>query len=119
MLRANAVWVMNSATLAAIEKLRNADGDSLLRQSLDAATPERLLGYPVITAEDMPDIGADSFSIAFGNFSEAYLIVEKPGIRVLRDPYTQKGRVRFYCYRRVGGAVVNWQAIKLLKFSAS
>ena len=118
-LRANAVWVMNSATLAAIEKLKDADGNSLLRQSLDAATPERLLGYPVIVAEDMPDIGADSFSIAFGNFSEAYQIVEKPGVRVLRDPFTTKGKVKFYAYRRVGGAVVNWQAIKLLKFSAS
>ena len=118
-LRAGAVWAMNSSTLATIEKLRDADGNSLLRQGLDAATPERLLGYPVVVFEDMPDIAADSFSIAFGNFMVAYQIVEKPAVRVLRDPFTTKGRVQFYAYRRVGGDVVNWQAIKLLKFSAS
>ena len=118
-LRAGAVWVMNSSTLAAIEKLRDADGNSLLRQGLDAATPERLLGYPVVVFEDMPDIGADSLSIAFANFAVAYQIVEKPGVHVLRDPFTTKGKVGFYAYRRVGGDVTNFDAIKLLKFSAS
>lgn len=118
-LRAGAVWAMNSSTLAAIEKLRDGDGNSLLRPGLDAATPERLLGYPVVVFEDMPDIGADSFAIAFANFRAAYMIVEKLGVRVLRDPYTQKGRVQFYAYRRVGGDVVDWSAIKLIKFSAS
>lgn len=118
-LRAGAVWAMNSATLAAIEKLRDADGNSLLRTGLDAATPERLLGYPVVVFEDMPDIAVDSLSIAFANFAVAYQIVEKPGVRVLRDPYTQKGKVQFYAYRRVGGDVTNFDAIKLLKFSAS
>jgi HK97 family phage major capsid protein len=118
-LRAGAVWAMNSATFAHLEKLRDADGHSLLNQPLGPATPERLLGYPVFIFEDMPDIAVDSLSIAFANFAVAYQIVEKPGVRVLRDPYTQKGKVQFYAYRRVGGDVVDWSAIKLIKFSES
>lgn len=118
-LRVDAVWAMNSGTFAFLEKLKDADGRSLIRQSLDAATPDRILGYPVVIFEDMPDVGSDTFSIAFGNFMTGYQIVEKPGIRMLRDPYTTKGKVKFYAWKRVGGAVVNFDAIKLLKFAAS
>jgi len=118
-LRAGAVWAMNSTTFATVEKLKDADGNSLIRRSLDTATPERLLGYPVVIMEDMPDVASDSFSIAFGNFETGYQIVEKPGVRVLRDPFTTKGRVKFYAYKRVGGDVVNSAALKLLKFAAS
>lgn len=76
-----------------------------------------LLGYPVTEAEDMPDIAANSLSVAFGNFHKGYTIVDRMGIRVLRDPYTNKPFVHFYTTKRVGGGVVNSQAIKLLKFS--
>lgn len=117
--RSEAVWVMNSQTEARVQKLRDADGRFLWRASLDRMQPNTLLGYPVFIMEDMPDIGADAFPIAFGNFREGYMIVEKPGIRMLRDPYTTKGKVKFYTYRRVGGDVVNFDAIKLVKVATS
>jgi HK97 family phage major capsid protein len=110
---------MNSATFAHLEKLRDADGHSLLNQPLGPATPERLLGYPVVIAEDAPDIAADSLSIAFGNFGVGYTIIERNGVTVLRDPFTVKGRVQFYARRRVGGGVTNFDAIKLVRFSAT
>jgi len=75
-----------------------------------------LLGYPVAESEDMPDIAANSFSIAFGDFSRGYLIVDRVGIRVLRDPYSAKPYVLFYTTKRVGGGVADFDAIKLLKF---
>lgn len=118
-LRADAVWVMNSSTHAFIEKLKDEDGRSLVRQTLDSATPDRLLGHAIVVLEDMPDVASDAFAIAFGNFGVGYQIVEKPGIRVLRDPYTTQGKVLFKAYKRVGGDVVNFDAIKLLKFAAS
>ncbi len=118
-LRADAVWAMNSATFALVEKLKDAEGRFLVRQSLDGASPDRLIGYPVVIFEDMPDPSENSFSIAFGNFGIGYQIIDKPGIRVLRDPYTTKGRVKFYGYKRTGGDVVNFDAIKLLKFGTA
>jgi HK97 family phage major capsid protein len=77
------------------------------------------LGSPVTLAEDMPDIASDSFSIAFGNFRAGYQIVDGPGLRVLRDPFTAKGWVKFYTTKWTGGDVVNFDAIKLLKFGTS
>jgi len=118
-LRAGAVWAMNSTTLAAVEKLRDANGNPLVRTTLDEATPERLLGFPVVIMEDMPDPAANSLSICFANFEEAYQIVDKPNVRVLRDPFTTKGRTKIYAYKRVGGAVANFDAVKLLRFSVS
>ena len=117
--RADAVWAMNSSTLALMEGLKDGNGRPLMRSSLDTATPDRLLGYPVVIMEDMPDPASDAFSLAFGNFGVGYQIVDKPGIRVLRDPYTTKGKVKFYAYKRVGGDVVNFDAIKLMKFATS
>lgn len=116
-LRADAIWAMNSGTFAVIEKMKDSDGRSLVRASLDVAIPERLLGYPVVIFEDMADVATNSFSIAFGNFDVGYQIVDKPGVRVLRDPFTTKGKVKFYGYKRVGGNVVDFDAIKLLKFA--
>lgn len=118
-LRAGAVWAMNSTTLAMVEKLRDANGNALVRSTLDEATPERLLGFPIVVMEDMPDPGANSLSIAFANFGEAYQIVDKPGVRVLRDPYTSKGKTKVYAYKRVGGDVANFDAIKLIRFATS
>ncbi len=91
----------------------------LWAQTLQPGQPSMLLGYPVIEAEGMPDIAADSLSIAFGNFQRGYTIVDRIGPRLLRDPYSSKPLVLFYVTKRVGGAVVNSQAIKLMKFSAS
>ncbi|MFC3051645.1 phage major capsid protein [Kordiimonas pumila] len=116
--RANAKFVMNSSTLAAVRKFKDADGNFIWRAGLMEGQPDMLLGYPVVEVEDMPAVATDSLSIAFGDFDRAYTLVERTGTRVLRDPYTNKPYVNFYATRRVGGAVVNDDAIKLLKFSA-
>jgi len=77
-----------------------------------------LLGYPVVEGEDMPVLAANSLSMAFGDFREAYTIVDRMGIRILRDPYTKKGFVKFYSTRRVGGGAVNFEALKFLRFGS-
>jgi HK97 family phage major capsid protein len=115
--RQGAVFVMNSATAAAIRKFKTADGQFLFQPSLAAGQPASLLGYPLIEAEDMPDIAAGSLSIAFGNFKAGYVIAERNATTILRDPYTHKPYVHFYATKRVGGQVVNSEAIKLLKFA--
>lgn len=117
--RQGAVFVMNTNTLARIRKFKDADGNYLWRPGLGEAAPATLLGYPVMEAEDMPDIGTDTSAIAFGNFTRGYLIADRMGTRILRDPYSNKPFVHFYATRRTGGAVVNSEAIKLLKFSLS
>jgi HK97 family phage major capsid protein len=116
--RAGAKFVMNNATLAVIRKMKDADGNFIWRPGLIEGQPDMLLGYPVIEAEEMPDVGAGEFGVAFGNFERGYTIVERTGTRVLRDPYTSKPNVLFYATRRVGGTVVNADAIKLLEFGA-
>ena len=116
-LRQGAVWMMNSTTLAAVRKFKAADGSFLWQPGLVEGQPNRLLGYPVVEAEDMPDIGAGAFPIAFGNFKAGYLITERSATRILRDPYTNKPYVQFYATRRVGGQVLDSDAIKLLKIS--
>ncbi|MFZ5746401.1 MAG: phage major capsid protein [Pseudomonadota bacterium] len=115
--RQGASWVMNSATLAKIRKLKTTDGAFLWQPSLAAGQPATLLGYPVVEAEDMPDIATDSLSVAFGNFKAGYLIAERGETQVLRDPYSNKPFVHFYATKRVGGMVSNSEAIKLLKFA--
>ena len=117
--RQGAVFVMNAATLARIRKFKTSDGQFLWQPSLTGGQPATLLGYPVIEAEDMPDIAANSLSIAFGNFRAGYLIAERSDTGILRDPYTNKPFVTFYATKRVGGCVVNSEAIKLLKFSTN
>lgn len=117
--RQNGRFVMNRSTLSAVRKLKDGDGNYLWRPSADAAEPSTIFGYPVIEAEDMPSIAADSFSIAFGDFQRGYLVVDRTGVRVLRDPYSAKPYVLFYTTKRVGGGVQNFDAIKLLKFASS
>lgn len=114
--RQGAVFVMNSATAARIRKFKTTDGAFIWQPGLAAGQPDTLLGYPVIEAEDMPDVAADSLSIAFGNFKAGYLIAERGETQILRDPFTNKPFVHFYATRRVGGQVMNSEAIKLLKF---
>lgn len=115
--RQGAAFVMNSATAAEIRKFRTADGAFMFQPSLAAGQPATLLGYPLIEAEDMPDIAAGSLSIAFGNFKAGYVIAERNATTILRDPYTHKPYVHFYATKRVGGQVVNSEAIKLLQFA--
>ena len=117
--RQGASWVMNAATLARVRKFRASDGALLWQPGLATGQPATLLGYPVVEAEDMPDIAANSLSIAFGNFRAGYLVVERGETQVLRDPYSNKPFVHFYATRRVGGMVSNSEAIKLLRFSAA
>jgi HK97 family phage major capsid protein len=116
--RQGAVFVMNSATASAIRKFKTADGAFLWQPGLVSGQPDTLLGYPVIEAEDMPDVAANSLSVAFGNFRAGYLIAERAETQILRDPYTNKPFVHFYATKRVGGQVMNSEAIKLLKFAA-
>ncbi|HEX5257589.1 MAG TPA: phage major capsid protein [Sphingomicrobium sp.] len=115
--RQGAVFVMNSATAAEIRKFKTSTGAFLFQPSLAAGEPATLLGYPLIEAEDMPDIAGGSLSIAFGNFNAGYVIAERNATTILRDPYTHKPYVHFYATKRVGGQVVNSEAIKLLKFA--
>ncbi|WP_417819054.1 phage major capsid protein [Tritonibacter scottomollicae] len=113
--RQGASFVMNSATLAEVRKLKSADGAFLWQPGLVEGQPDRLLGYPVVEAEDMPDIAAGTYPIAFGNFRHGYLIAERSATQVLRDPFTNKPFVHFYATKRVGGQVLDSNAIKLLK----
>jgi len=116
--RQGASWVMNSATLAEVRKLKTSDGAFLWQPGLVEGQPDRLLGYPVVEAEDMPDIAANAMPIAFGNFKHGYLIAERSATQILRDPFTNKPFVHFYATKRVGGQVLDSAAIKLLKIEA-
>jgi HK97 family phage major capsid protein len=116
--RANATWFMNRATLKLTRKLKDSDGAYLWSPGIAAGQPASLLGYPVASFEDMPDPATDSLSIAVGDMREAYQIVDRLGIRTLRDPYSAKPYVEFYTTKRVGGDVVNFEALKLIEFTA-
>ncbi len=117
--RQNATWVMNRQTQAAVRKIKDADGNYIWQPSVTAEGRAKLMGFDLVEAEDMPDIAADSTSIAFGDFNRGYLIVDRRGVSVLRDPYSNKPYVQFYTTKRVGGGMHNYDAIKLLKFSTS
>ncbi len=117
--RANGTFVMNSKTAGMVRKLKDGDGRFLWSDGLAAGEPARLMGYPVLIAEDMQDVEANSYSIAFGDFTKGYTIAERPDLRVLRDPFSAKPHVLFYATKRVGGDVSDFAAIKLLKFGTS
>ena len=117
--RANGAFVMNSKTAGTVRRLKDNDGRFLWSDGLAAGEPARLLGYPVVICEDMPDIAAGAYAIAFGDFNAGYTVAERPDVRVLRDPFSAKPNVLFYATKRVGGDVSDFAAIKLLKFSAS
>jgi len=117
--RANASWVMNRKTESVVRKFKDANDNYIWQPGLAVGQPASLLGYPVAEAEDMPDIASNSYSIAFGDFARGYLVVDRVGIRTLRDPFTAKPYVLFYTTKRVGGGVQNFEAIKLMKFAAS
>jgi len=115
--RANATWFMNRATAKTTRKLKDSNGEYIWSPGIAAGQPASLLGYPVASFEDMPDPAASSLSIAVGDMRAAYQIVDRVGIRVLRDPYTAKPYVGFYTTKRVGGDMVNFEALKLIRFN--
>jgi HK97 family phage major capsid protein len=117
--RANAAFVMNSKTSGAVRKMKDADGRFMWSDGLAAGEPARLMGYPVLICEDMPDIAANAYAIAFGDFNAGYTIAERPDLRILRDPFSAKPNVLFYASKRVGGDVTDFAAIKLLKIAVS
>ncbi len=117
--RQNAVFVMNRKTQSAVRKFKDGNGNYLWQPPAQAGGKASLMTFPVIEAEDMPDIAANSLSIAFGDFNRGYLIVDRAGVTVLRDPYTAKPYVLFYTTKRVGGGVQDFDAIKVMKFAAS
>ena len=117
--RQNAAFAMTRRTQAVIRKLKMTTGEYLWQPPATAGSPATLMNFPLVEMEDMPDIAANSFSIAFADFRRAYLIVDRTGIRVLRDPFSAKPYVLFYVTKRVGGGVQDFEAIKLLKFGTS
>ncbi|EGP07297.1 phage major capsid protein [Bradyrhizobiaceae bacterium SG-6C] len=117
--RSNARWLMNSATAAVVRKFKDEEGRYIWQQSIAAGQPSTLNGYPVEFDENMQDIGANSYPIAFGDFAKGYMITDRVGVRVLRDPFTNKPFVMFYTTKRVGGSPIDTNAIKFLKVAAS
>jgi HK97 family phage major capsid protein len=117
--RQNASFVMNRKTQSTVRKFKDSTGNYLWQPPAAAGGKANLIGFPLADAEEMPDVAANSLSIAFGDFRRGYLIVDRHGVRVLRDPYSAKPYVLFYTTKRVGGGVQDFDAIKLLKFAVS
>ena len=115
---ANAKWVANRQTIAEIRKLKDSEGRYLFVPSLVANTPSTFIGYDVIAADNMPDIAADSLSVAFGDFKRGCVVTDRIGVTMLRNPYANPGWVNFYTRLRVGFMVKDTNAIKFIKFSA-
>jgi HK97 family phage major capsid protein len=109
---------MNRRTQAVVRKMKDADGNYLWQPPATVGAPATLMTFPLTEAEDMPDIATDAPAIAFGDFRRGYLVVDRTGVRILRDPYSAKPYVLFYTTKRVGGGVQDFDAIKLLTFSA-
>jgi HK97 family phage major capsid protein len=116
--RQNATFVMNRKTQSALRKLKDGQGNYLWQLPSAAGASATLMNFPLVEAEDMPDIAAGAPAIAFGDFRRGYLVIDRTGVRVLRDPYSAKPYVLFYVTKRVGGGVQDFAAIKLLTFGA-
>ena len=117
--RANARWVTSKLVLSSLRKYKDTTNQYLWQPSLSAGQPETFMGYGITEAEDMPAVAANAFPLAFGDFREGYLILDRVGMRMTRDEITQPGFVKFYIRRRVGGRLRNTQAIKLLRISTT
>jgi HK97 family phage major capsid protein len=113
-----ALFLMQRATVGSVMLLKDGDGQYIWRAGLDGGKPSVLLGSPVMQAADMQSVGANGLAVAFGDFRQAYTIVDRLGITTLRDPFTAKPFVLFYTRRRLGGDVVNFEALKLLIIAA-
>lgn len=116
--RNNATWFANRSTFKEVRKLKDSNGAYIWTPGIAAGQPASLLGYPVAVFEDMPDMATGSLSMAVGDMRSAYQIVDRMGIRTLRDPYTNKPYVQFYSTKRVGGDVVDFDALKIVNFQA-
>jgi len=116
--RNGASWLMSDATLLGVRQMKDGQGNYLWAAPSDKEGPATILGKPVNTDDNAPVIGAGAFPIAFADFKRAYLIVDRMGVRILRDPYSNKPYVSFYTTKRVGGGIANFEAVKLLKISA-
>lgn len=114
----NARFTMNRKTQGLVRKLKDGQGNYLWQPSYIAGQPATLAGFPVTEIPDMPDVAANAHPIMFGDFRQGYLIVDRIGVRVLRDPYTKKPYVLFYTTKRVGGGVINPEPLRALKVSA-
>ena len=117
--RQNANWVMNRKTQGIIRKFKDAQGNYIWQPAITADGKASLMNFPITESEHMADIATDSYSLALGDFKQGYLVVDRVGIRILRDPYSSKPYVLFYTTKRVGGGVQNFEAIKLMKFGVS
>lgn len=116
--RQGAVWAMNRSTVSAIRRIRDDSGSGsgtgqFMWQPGFGTQPQSLMGFPIVEMEDMVDLANGTLSYAFGNFAAAYTIVDRQGVRILRDPYSSKPFVSFYTTKRVGGDVINFEAIKI------
>lgn len=116
--RANARFVMNNATQAAVRKLKDGQGNYLWQPSFVAGQPATLAGYPITEVADMPDVAANANAILFGDFKRGYIVIDRTGVRVMRDPYTNKPYVHFYTTKRVGGGLLNPEPLRALKIAA-
>lgn len=115
----NARWVTKRSVIAAIRKFKTTTTlEYIWQPGLQQGQPQVLLGYPIVVAEDMPALGTGSLSLALGDFNAGYQIVDRLGVRVLRDPFTDKPYVKFYSIRRTGGGVTNFEAIKFIQFAS-
>ena len=119
-----AVFMMKRSTLGSILKLKSSDNYHILGlQPNDREMPgaqlsgAQMLGRPIVLADDMPVEAVDSLSVAYGDFSVGYTIYDRIGLTILRDPYSNKGFVTYYTTKRTGGAVTNYEAIKLQKLA--
>lgn len=110
-----ATWLTSDKVLGTIRKMKDADGNYLWAAPSSSADVPTILQKPVVTDDNVPALGAGKFPVGFGDFRRGYTVVDRQGIRVLRDPYTKKPNVLFYTTKRVGGGVTNFEAIKLLK----
>lgn len=117
--RNNASWLMSDVTVGALRKMKDGQGNYLWAPPTTPEAPSTILGKRVITDDNMPSVAADTFPIAFGDFQRGYLVIDRVGIRVLRNPYKVNGKVAFYTTKRVGGGIQNFEAIKLLKIATS
>ena len=114
---ANATFAMNRKTMSEIRKFKNVQGDYLWQPSYVAGQPSTLCGFPVVEVPDLPDVAANAHPILFGDFKQTYTVFDRVGVRVLRDPYTNKPFVSFYTTKRVGGGVHNPEPMRALRIA--
>ena len=115
----NAKFFMNRSSLGSIRKLKDGQGNYIWQPTFVAGQPSTLIGYPVVDLPDMQNVAADALALAFGDMRETYLVIDRIGVRILRDPYTNKPYVCFYVTKRVGGGVKNPDSMKIIKIGAA